>query len=63
MKNGGDGEVIATAIKEAFFSKHASGSEDPEYDRTKLAKNSRLVLGPIYSWLETFHSFTLVSEK
>jgi len=39
-----DGEAIASAIKDAFFSKHAAGSEDPEYNRLKLAKNTRSAL-------------------
>ena len=43
-RNGGDGEGIAKAIRDAFFSKHAPDSEDPEYNRMKLAKNTRSAL-------------------
>jgi site-specific DNA-methyltransferase (cytosine-N4-specific) len=43
-RNEGDGEAIAKAIRDVFFSKHAPDSEDPEYNRMKLAKNTRSAL-------------------
>jgi site-specific DNA-methyltransferase (cytosine-N4-specific) len=43
-KNETDGEAIARAIKDAFFSGKASKSEDPEYNKMKLAKNTRSAL-------------------
>jgi hypothetical protein len=42
--NQGNAEDIAQSIKDNFFREHASGSQNPEYNRLKLAKNVRSAL-------------------
>jgi site-specific DNA-methyltransferase (cytosine-N4-specific) len=62
-KNETDGEAIARAIKDAFFSKHAAGSEDPEYNKLKLAKNTRSALVDYDLLDETTWKLTAVGVK
>jgi len=62
-ENEGNKEAIAQAIKDSFFREHATDSEDPEYNRLKLAKNVRSALVDYDLLDETSWKLTLIGDE